>query len=398
MPALARTERVEDHGIRQNRAELLLHGRREHRTGRRHDHERAGIVVCTAGTQHIHHGACHRVTHKRDGRDLLLADQLYDSFRVKASTGLQDDGSAGKETNERAPLRRTVNERRRWQHRQRHHRIHGILRQLLGLLDGLARHRTALKPRKEDVLVTPHHALGHAGRAARVDNVEVVAGASLEVALRARSRQHFVKVEGFGGSIRRKLDAGVVFEQNGRLQPRQVSGRLRHDGAKLALGDGRNDICVFVEVAQLACDVSVVYVDGHRTDFERSEHALDELRAVEEMKPDVVSSSHAPRFQEVREPGRPDVELGVGQAPVAGHKRRTVGNGVGERLKEIRDIEFHRLFPFRRRRPRAVAPLRPVGALLCESERAEWNTFYSAEQSRNWNTFHLPLLSVNVRT
>ena len=60
---------------------------------------------------------------------------------------------------------------------------------LLGRRDRRVAEVPAAERAEEDVLGAPHHALGHAGGAAGVEDVEVVGGAGPEVACRRRRRE-----------------------------------------------------------------------------------------------------------------------------------------------------------------------------------------------------------------
>jgi len=64
------------------------------------------------------------------------------------------------------------------------------------------------------------------------------------------------------------------------------------------------------------------------------------LGRVVELEADVVARLEAElALQGVSEPGRPLVEVGVGQAPVATDDRLPVGDGVGDALEQVGDVE-----------------------------------------------------------
>jgi len=64
------------------------------------------------------------------------------------------------------------------------------------------------------------------------------------------------------------------------------------------------------------------------------------LGRVVELEADVVARLEAElMLQGVGEPGRPLVEVGVGQAPVATDDRLPVRDGVGDALEQVGDVE-----------------------------------------------------------
>src|SRR5207248_4292384 len=87
------------------------------------------------------------------------------------------------EADERRQLGRAVHERR---HREGRAWLPagGLLGDLLGAPGWLPGGVAAAHTREQDVLLAPHHALGHAGRAAGVDDVEVAGRAGCELPVR----------------------------------------------------------------------------------------------------------------------------------------------------------------------------------------------------------------------
>ena len=170
----------------------------------------------------------------------------------------------------------------------------------------------------------PQHALGHASGAAGVEDVQVVAGAGAEVSVGPRARERALVL----------------------VSPRQRETQLRHVGANRVEGGGevglvhhRLEVGVGEQIAQLVLDVAVVHVDRHRAQLERGEHALEVLVAVVHPQADVVGRPDAVPGERMGEPGRPLVELPVGEAYVAVHDRLPVRHGVGDRLEQVGEVE-----------------------------------------------------------
>src|SRR5207302_6135457 len=109
---------------------------------------------------------------------------------------------------ERRPLRRAVNERRRRQERQRLVAALGQGRQLARIAERRAAGIAALQPGEEHVLVAPHHAARHAGGAAGVDDVAVVARAPRKIARRRRRRQRRLVLAADGEPVLQRRDLG----------------------------------------------------------------------------------------------------------------------------------------------------------------------------------------------
>jgi len=128
----------------------------------------------------------------------------------------------------------------------------------------------------EHVVLAPHHTLGHAGRAAGVEEVDVVATA-------APSRCHAIGAAGGRILVRRRpvgaRTVGVVDPQP-RLHLRQpVADRVDRVGER-TVEDDRAGVGVVPQVQQLVGGVSVVRVDRSERTLERGVRRLHVLVAV----------------------------------------------------------------------------------------------------------------------
>ena len=176
---------------------------------------------------------------------------------------------------------------------------------------------TATHGREEDVVVAPEHALGHAGRAARVDAVEVVGAARREPPGGGRRCQCrlVVLARGRRDRCRRRPPARPVISGMAHRAPLAATGES-------AVEDETHQCGVPVEVLQLARRIAIVDVDGHGTDLEARQHALDVLGAVGQLQADPITGTDADALEVVGEAVGPLVQLGVGEPSSAGHHRR----------------------------------------------------------------------------
>ena len=130
----------------------------------------------------------------------------------------------------------------------------------------------------QHVFLAPHDTLRHAGGAAGVEDVDVVVGASAEVALGRRRRERVVVGD---RADRSSVGARAVVDRDQVPQHRQ---RVAHGGdarRELRVVHERDEVGVVEEVAQLGFDVAVVDVDRNRAQLVGGEDRLDELVAVE---------------------------------------------------------------------------------------------------------------------
>ena len=120
-----------------------------------------GRAIGVADHRHGHHLL------PLDGADHIVGVQMVDNRR-------EDDGLARRDRRHHTPLRRAVNQRR-----QNHQLGAGAPGQprhdLVERAGGLAGHQISPAERRhEDVVLTPQHAFRHPGRAAGVEDVQIV--------------------------------------------------------------------------------------------------------------------------------------------------------------------------------------------------------------------------------
>jgi hypothetical protein len=193
--------------------------------------------------------------------------------------------------------------------------------------------------------VSPHHALRHPGGASGVDDEKVVGGTRLEVARVAGAGEGLLVLDHF--RVVRQVVRGGVADRNQRSKLRNLACDALDHRRELALREDRGQVRVVADVAELGLDVPIVDVDRNRANLERRQHRFDVLDTVEQMQADVAAPAHSARLQEIREPVRARVELGVRQAPRAADQGGLVSRDVDHGLEKIGDVELHAPFPLR---------------------------------------------------
>ena len=162
------------------------------------------------------------------------------------------------------------------------------LRELLQRLTGVEVDAAAEHP--PEVLVAPHDALGEAGGAAGVDDVDVVGAALTEVALGALARVRLLERDApEGRDVVGIVRVRHVRERHERLQLGVLGGALGHQVGVGALEEQRHDVGVVEEVVELALDVAVVDVDGRRAQLDGRQDGHHVLDGVLRVDRDVVA-------------------------------------------------------------------------------------------------------------
>ena len=137
-----------------------------------------------------------------------------------------------------------------------------------------------LPQRAVQVVVAPHHALGHAGRAAGVEEEQVVA-----VGRRGRPRPRRATRPRAPPRTRRPVSrtaaVGVV----------EAVDRVAHDVGERGVVDDGAGVAVVEHVPHLVGDVPVVHVHGHGAEQERREERLEVLGPVRHVERDLVAGA-----------------------------------------------------------------------------------------------------------
>ena len=122
---------------------------------------------------------------------------------------------------------------------------------------------------------------------------------------------------------------------------REVGADRSEQRAERPLVDDHHGVRVVEDVARLVGHVAVVDVDRDGACLVRAEHGLDPFGAVQGVDRDLVAGLDTAGEEMMGEAVGALVELGVGEAPVAGDERRPVGHRVGHDLVEVGEVELH---------------------------------------------------------
>ena len=333
--ALRRPDRVGQHEVGEAGEPAVLDRRGEHRGAGRERHQRAGVVVVGVGLELFDEGPSHRIAGHHQRVDPLGVHQPPGLGGVEP--GRQHDRVPREGLAHQSPLAGPVHERGDEVEDQRVGV--GLGDHVLGTPDALLGHGVdATAEGHEHLLVLPHHALGHAGGATGVQDVEVVAGARTEVALGALGGEGVL----VGDRIEAvEVLARVVLDHDRVLELGQGIEAVPDARGPRPLVDERLEIGVVEDVAQLVLDVAVVDVDPHRPDLEDGPHRLDPLDPVVGVDADVVTRPDTVGRQVVGQLVGPGLHLGVGPALAVGDQALPVTEVVDRVLEQIGEVELH---------------------------------------------------------
>ena len=226
---LRRADGVDDDEVREVLEELVLDRCREERGRRRHRQQRRQVVVRARLVERLDQRLAHGVAGDHHRVGLLRLDQaphvvgveLRHQHRPVAHEALAHD----------APLRGPVHQGGDGEEGQL--AAPSLLDHLLGLLHpGVGGRVDAATEGVEDVLVAPHHALGHPGGPAGVEDVVVVARPGGEVAL-GGALGHGVLVA--DGALA-EGHARVVVDADDQLEVGEVGEQRRRRGGSTRPG------------------------------------------------------------------------------------------------------------------------------------------------------------------
>ena len=194
------------------------------------------------------------------------------------------------------------------------------------------------------IVQPPHDALGHAGRAAGVEQPQVVSTAR-------PGRLVDQRIAGTGVRRRRLLVRNRPLRTGSRtvVDPQPGVNRL-HPGpqsldprGETAVEDDRRDVRVVPEIEQFALDVAVVRVDRHQGGLEAGQRRLHVLGHVVEVLRHLVLALDAALDQRRRHAVRAPMHLGLRAAAarraaqgIKEHLRRGLRPVAGDRFQNVR--------------------------------------------------------------
>ena len=213
---------------------------------------------------------------------------------------------------------------------------------------GRRRHQPAARESEIEVVLPPHHALGHAGGAARVEQQEVVAAA------RHRRRRAVAAgdrlVVGAAERLGRGAGAGLAHHQ-GRPQLRQIAAHALEQRREVLVDDRDLRVGVVEQVAELFGAVAVVHVDGRERRLHRGPDALHVGGMVVAVDRDLGLVGGAALDHPGRQVARAALGLGPADAARTLHQRRLVAADRRDLVEAVREVPLrHRdLLPERGR-------------------------------------------------
>ena len=263
--------------------------------------------------------------------DSFPGDRLERCDRVEATVGESDHAAAVQHAAQRGEKAGSVHQ---WTRRQRDPPHQEFVELGLHALDAARQVegiQAAVVADVPEIVQPPHDALGHAGRAARVQKPQVVAAARPgcsegERVIRRRGRGLLVGNRPIGtrpGAVvdpQPGVDLGDLRLQ--RLDPRREA----------AVEDHRHDIRVVPQVKQLALDVAVVRVHRHQGGLEAGEHRLQVLRDVVQVLRHLVLARRTARDQSRGHAVRPAMHFGPRVAAARGPAQR-IDEGLRGRFR-----------------------------------------------------------------
>ncbi len=383
---LRRAGRVADDQRREVGERELADRRGQRSAAVAHGVQRRRVVV--VAVELVEQRTEHGVADDRERVDPLPLDRSPDVGRVEVPRVVrQHDGRTLGHHHERGPLGGSVHQRREHAELQPEAVVDPVGQVVVTGHPFPRPDPATTHGGDEDVVLAPEHALGHAGRPAGVEDVEVVRG-RLDVGPVGRSggQRPFVR-DGAG----QRIVAGVVVDVQQDVDRRHLVEHLGQRRGERGVVDDGPRRAVTEQVPQLFADVPVVDVERRHPGAVGADHALEVLVAVVEGEGDVVlpglvTGQPGPSGRagsSVRPvPLRPDAEaavvevrrqapgslgeLAVRQPPVTPDEALAVGQRPGDRLDDPSQIELRpcaaRCSPHLREvKRRAASPRSPTG-------------------------------------
>ena len=328
------SEDVDQHHRRVMGQQALLDLLAPHGPRRDDPHQRRQVPAPWVGVELGHQGPGEGVAHDHQVVDRLAGHRVEDLHRVEVTPGQHHHraalGQAARRGEQAGPVHQRAGD-------QADHA--GPAR------PGSLPRRPAPRPRGsgaarravhagEQVVLSPHDALGHAGGAPGVEHEQVVAAASPRWGGPATRGRRRILVGGGPG----RTGTGPVVDPQPVAHPRHPVPHGVDAAAEAAVEDHRHRVGVVPQVGQLVLAVAVVGVDRDQCRLQRAEHGLEVLGAVVEVERHLVLVGHPRRQQPAGHAVRPGVEVGPAQAAVALDDGRRIGLGRGHRLPHVGEI------------------------------------------------------------
>ncbi len=364
-PGLRGSPGVEDAQLRQRGQESLLDAGAEQRPAAADGLQPTEIPAPRIGLQRIGQRAGERVTHDQDHRHPLPGRQFPDIDGIEMACDRGHHArTPGEDAAERRPLRGAVHQRcARQRPRAAQFRAgHDLLE--AGHLIGAAEQPTAHGV-EIDIVLAPQHPLGHPGRAAGVEDVEIIRRQRQVQRLGRGNRPEQVLVP---QRTRERRHPGSVVDVD-EVHVGCRAQRLGQRRTELRVVHHRRRPGIVQHVGQFLGDVAVVDVERGHPGLVGADHAFQIRVAVGHVEREVALPglvpgqrgafgvrAQPPVPQHPGEPVGPVVDLPVGEVAPPGHDAVGVGHGGGHRGENLGQVELHpatlRQSTFRPRAPR----------------------------------------------
>ena len=174
----------------------------------------------------------------------------------------------------------------------------------------------------------PHHALGHSGCTAGVDDEMVVVAARAEVA---------------GIGLRRKRVLVVVADDQHVGDLRTLRNHSQSGRHEFCFDQQCHHLRVGVDVQQFCIGITEVDVDRHRSDLQARQERFDVLDAVTHVNTDMLARFDADGLQMMSEAVRSQFEFGVAQPRIFQDQGNSIGDRIGNGLEQIGNVQGHRI-------------------------------------------------------
>ena len=288
-----------------------------HDAGRDDRNQAARVPALRVGVQRLQHGFGKSVTDNGDALHLVLVHRIPQFFRVEGWIGQRDDGPARHERADSSNEPGSMHQRARRQSdarklallHQGHHFLHGLgnrTQQLLRVELSLAH-----------IIVSPHHALGHAGGTACIYEQQVI-GRTLDIERRAVTFYKFFVRKREGSDLRSIAD---FYKCMNLGQP-----FLQFKNAVAELGTVNNYLAIGIveDVENLLGTVTIIDVHVREAALEARGHQFPVFGTVAHVEGYLRPVACTLRAQIARQIVRTLRHFGPANDPVAVNQRRSI--------------------------------------------------------------------------
>ena len=316
------------------KAALDLHA--PHHAGRDNRGYARNVIATGLGIEGVEDGLGEGISDDGHALRLVPVDGDQQLLGVKGFALKGDDAAPGQHGPKGRQETRTVHQRRRWQGAAAWTDGLGEFNQLRQGFGHWSQQPGRPQRYLAQVLVRPHHALGHAGGAAGVDEKLILAGAG-------DIQRAAVAFDGQGvDALGERRQAGLVAGLEPGVDHRQTRTDLFHHATKFGRVDHRLRVAVVENVADLVGGVAIVDVDVGQARLPPRRQGQQIFGAVAHVDGDLVAGPRAPRDQAAGEAVGGAVRFAPADDPLAMQKgRRLRRDRACDGVKDIAKVPAH---------------------------------------------------------